>query len=167
MQASTRKAVKRMLLHVVRWHDITEEDCAALPASEVLVAGLYEGERSHIFVLSTYTEGALTLCVATDRGPWGRVPLSAAELRLLRSQLTLSQEGSEERKMPTYEYRCAGCGAEEEYLQRMGDRDMLICPKCRRPLLKKLMSAPNFSLSGDGWARDNYGIKPSIKKQET
>ena len=66
--------------------------------------------------------------------------------------------------MPTYEYLCEGCGAEEAYLQKMDDRPMLICPQCKRPLLKKLVSAPNFALKGDGWARDNYGIKPSKKQ---
>jgi len=58
--------------------------------------------------------------------------------------------------MPIYEYRCTGCGDESEYKQRMDDRPMLICPKCGKPQLKKLVSVPNFALKGDGWARDGY-----------
>jgi hypothetical protein len=29
--------------------------------------------------------------------------------------------------------------------------------------MKKLVSMTSFSLQGDGWAKDNYGIKPAVR----
>jgi len=55
--------------------------------------------------------------------------------------------------MPIYEYRCETCGKERAELQSMNAD----APACCEGKMKKLVSAPFFSLSGTGWARDGYG----------
>lgn len=58
--------------------------------------------------------------------------------------------------MPIYEYRCAECGFEKEYLQRMSDAPLTECPKCGQPALKKLLSAAGFQLKGTGWYATDF-----------
>jgi len=65
--------------------------------------------------------------------------------------------------MPIYEYRCADCGFQNEYLQRMSDAPQTDCPECGKPSLKKMVTAAGFHLKGSGWyATDfkNNGAKP-------
>jgi putative FmdB family regulatory protein len=71
--------------------------------------------------------------------------------------------------MPIYEYRCASCGFEEEYLQKVSDPLLTQCPKCAKPTFEKQVSAAGFQLKGNGWyATDfkNSGAKPAAKKSE-
>jgi len=37
------------------------------------------------------------------------------------------------------------------------------CPNCHKPMRRKV-SRVAFSLKGDGWAKDNYGIQPPAPK---
>lgn len=70
--------------------------------------------------------------------------------------------------MPIYEYRCADCGYQHEYLQRMSDAPLTDCPECGKRTLNKMVSAAGFQLKGGGWyATDfkNNGAKPK-KEQE-
>lgn len=65
--------------------------------------------------------------------------------------------------MPIYEYRCAECGFQNEYLQRMSDAPLKDCPECGKPSLSKMVTAAGFQLKGSGWyATDfkNNGAKP-------
>ncbi|MFA5857450.1 MAG: zinc ribbon domain-containing protein [Elusimicrobiota bacterium] len=51
--------------------------------------------------------------------------------------------------MPIYEYKCADCGCEAEYLVGMGDAtDTLECKKCKSTKLNKLMSVSSVKSSG-------------------
>lgn len=59
--------------------------------------------------------------------------------------------------MPTYEYRCAGCGHEFEIEQRITADRLTDCPACKQPKLERLISASSFTLKGGGWYRDGYG----------
>ena len=68
--------------------------------------------------------------------------------------------------MPIYEYRCASCGFEEEYLQKVSDPLRTKCPKCAKATFEKQVSAAGFQLKGNGWyATDfkNSGAKPATK----
>jgi putative FmdB family regulatory protein len=68
--------------------------------------------------------------------------------------------------MPIYEYRCASCGYEGEYLQRLSDAPITDCPSCGKPEMTKLISAAGFQLKGSGWyATDfkNSGRAPAKK----
>jgi putative FmdB family regulatory protein len=59
--------------------------------------------------------------------------------------------------MPLYEYQCESCGQKKERLQKRGDPPPF-CKQCSEDM-KKRISAGSFALKGDGWAKDNYGLK--------
>ena len=66
--------------------------------------------------------------------------------------------------MPIYEYRCSECGFQEEYLQKVSDSPLTVCPSCGKATFQKLLSAAGFQLKGSGWyATDfrNSGTKPA------
>jgi putative FmdB family regulatory protein len=68
--------------------------------------------------------------------------------------------------MPIYEYRCAACGFEDEFLQKVSEPKLTECPKCGKPTFEKQLSAAGFQLKGNGWyATDfkNSGAKPAAK----
>ncbi len=53
--------------------------------------------------------------------------------------------------MPIYEYRCQSCNHYQEVLQKLSEPEMIDCPACHTPNLKKMVSAPGFQLKGTGW----------------
>ncbi|OGA10342.1 MAG: hypothetical protein A3D95_09200 [Betaproteobacteria bacterium RIFCSPHIGHO2_12_FULL_69_13] len=72
--------------------------------------------------------------------------------------------------MPIYEYRCAECGFQDEYLQKVSEPPMSVCPSCGKASFAKLLSAAGFQLKGSGWyATDfrNSGKKPVAKPGES
>lgn len=58
--------------------------------------------------------------------------------------------------MPIYEYRCQSCGHELEKLQKLSDPPLVDCPDCRKPELKKQISAAGFRLKGSGWYETDF-----------
>ena len=58
--------------------------------------------------------------------------------------------------MPIYEYRCESCEHKLEKLQRMSDGDLVDCPECEKPALKRLVSAAGFRLKGSGWYETDF-----------
>jgi putative FmdB family regulatory protein len=71
--------------------------------------------------------------------------------------------------MPIYEYRCASCGFENEYLQKVSDPLLTDCPGCGKPTFSKLVSAAGFQLKGNGWYVTDFrnnGTKPSAGKEK-
>jgi putative FmdB family regulatory protein len=72
--------------------------------------------------------------------------------------------------MPIYEYRCANCGLEKEYLQKLSDPLITDCPSCAQPQMRKLVSAAGFQLKGTGWYATDFkgnGKAPGQKKDES
>ena len=72
--------------------------------------------------------------------------------------------------MPIYEYRCAVCGYQKEYLQKVSDPLLTDCPECGKSTFGKLLSAAGFQLKGSGWyATDfrNKGAQPKADKEKT
>ena len=72
--------------------------------------------------------------------------------------------------MPIYEYRCASCGFEEEYLQKVGAALLTDCPECGKATFEKKLSAAGFQLKGSGWyATDfkNSGSKAKDTKSDS
>ena len=68
--------------------------------------------------------------------------------------------------MPIYEYRCTSCGFQKEYLQKISDPVMSVCPECHKSTFSKMVTAAGFQLKGSGWyATDfkNSGSKPPAK----
>ena len=58
--------------------------------------------------------------------------------------------------MPIYEYRCESCEHRLEKLQKMSEGDLVDCPECQRPDLKRLVSAAAFRLKGGGWYETDF-----------
>ena len=71
--------------------------------------------------------------------------------------------------MPIYEYQCAACGHQQEYLQRLNDAPQTKCPKCGKKTLKKMVTAAGFQLKGTGWYATDFkhsGSKPAADKSK-
>jgi putative FmdB family regulatory protein len=67
--------------------------------------------------------------------------------------------------MPIYEYACSACGHQFEEWQKMSDKPVRTCPKCKAKKVEKLISHTSFSLKGGGWYSDLYaGPKPGASK---
>ena len=68
--------------------------------------------------------------------------------------------------MPIYEYRCASCGFQKEYLRKVSDPLLSVCPECSKETFGKMLTAAGFQLKGAGWyATDfkNSGARPAAK----
>ena len=68
--------------------------------------------------------------------------------------------------MPIYEYRCAACGFQDEFLQKVAERPLKVCPSCGKAKFQKMLSAPGFQLKGSGWYATDFkgGAKPAAGK---
>jgi putative FmdB family regulatory protein len=71
--------------------------------------------------------------------------------------------------MPIYEYRCAACGFQKEYLQKMTAAPLTECPECGKPSFRKMVTAAGFHLKGSGWYATDFkhGAKPKSKPEDT
>src|SRR5262245_57909350 len=71
--------------------------------------------------------------------------------------------------MPIYEYRCAACGHQEEFLQKVTEKPLTKCPKCGKAKFQKLLSAAGFQLKGSGWYATDFkaGGKTSAPATES
>jgi putative FmdB family regulatory protein len=66
--------------------------------------------------------------------------------------------------MPIYEYRCTSCGFQKEYLKKITDPVMTVCPECDKQTFSKMLTAAGFQLKGSGWyATDFKNPKPAAK----
>ncbi len=67
--------------------------------------------------------------------------------------------------MPIYEYRCASCGYQKEYLLRMSDAPLTVCPECSKGTFGKMVTAAGFQLKGSGWYVTDFknGSKPNAE----
>ena len=68
--------------------------------------------------------------------------------------------------MPIYEYRCSSCGFQKEYLQKIADPLISVCPECGKSTFAKMLSAAGFQLKGSGWYATDFkhsGSKPAAK----
>jgi putative FmdB family regulatory protein len=58
--------------------------------------------------------------------------------------------------MPIYEYRCASCGFQSEYLQKVSEPPRTVCPECGKATFHKLPTAAGFQLKGSGWYATDF-----------
>lgn len=58
--------------------------------------------------------------------------------------------------MPLYEYRCASCGHQQEFLQKWSDAPVTVCTACGKETFSKLLSAAGFQLKGSGWYATDF-----------
>lgn len=66
--------------------------------------------------------------------------------------------------MPIYEYRCATCGFQKEYLQKVSAPLLSVCPECGKETFGKLLTSAGFQLKGGGWYATDFkhsGAKPA------
>ena len=68
--------------------------------------------------------------------------------------------------MPIYEYRCTACGHQQEFLQKVSDATLTVCPQCGKPTFSKMVTAAGFQLKGSGWYATDFknSGKPSSSK---
>jgi len=66
--------------------------------------------------------------------------------------------------MPIYEYLCQKCGEHLEVLQKMSDKPLSRCPKCRGKL-EKMLSQTSFQLKGSGWYATDYASSSSKRRE--
>jgi len=69
--------------------------------------------------------------------------------------------------MPIYEYRCDDCGHQQEFMQKVTEPPVAVCPACGRSNFRKLLSAAGFQLKGTGWYVTDFrgGGKPAAKSE--
>lgn len=70
--------------------------------------------------------------------------------------------------MPIYEYRCASCGHQQEFLQKVSDAPHTVCTSCGKPTFSKMLTAAGFQLKGSGWYATDFkgnGAKPAAKAE--
>ena len=81
--------------------------------------------------------------------------------------------------MPIYEYKCENCGYEFEEMLHFSERDVPLNASCEQQIeqtkhmsfkcdgkVHLKMSLGSFHLKGAGWAKDGYGDKKSMSKEE-
>ncbi|AJP47393.1 FmdB family transcriptional regulator [Rugosibacter aromaticivorans] len=65
--------------------------------------------------------------------------------------------------MPIYAYRCTQCGFEKEFMQKISDPLLTLCPQCQSESLAKQLTAPGFQLKGSGWYATDFKGGPAGK----
>jgi putative FmdB family regulatory protein len=61
--------------------------------------------------------------------------------------------------MPVYEYECSACSHRFEEWQKINDKPVKVCPKCKAHKVERLISHTSFQLKGGGWYGDLYASK--------
>ena len=67
--------------------------------------------------------------------------------------------------MPIYEYECTKCKTHVEILQKITDKPLTKCPKCKGRL-EKQWSSTSFQLKGSGWYVTDYAGKKAGAGEE-
>ena len=61
--------------------------------------------------------------------------------------------------MPTYSYRCPGCGREYDRLQKMSDSTLVECPDCGTRGERQISAGVGFIFKGSGFYETDYKRK--------
>ncbi len=69
--------------------------------------------------------------------------------------------------MPTYEYRCAACGADHAIVQKMTDPTLTTCPDCGAEELRKQFSGVGVMFKGSGFYRTDSRDSGTKKSSES
>ena len=65
--------------------------------------------------------------------------------------------------MPIYEDRCASCGHQQEFLQKVSDTPVTVCTECGKPTFSKMLTAAGFHLKGSGWYATDFRNQGAAK----
>jgi putative FmdB family regulatory protein len=63
---------------------------------------------------------------------------------------------SSEALVPIYEYRCSSCGFQKDYLRKVSDPLLSVCPECNQATFGKMLTAAGFQLKGGGWYATDF-----------
>jgi putative FmdB family regulatory protein len=66
--------------------------------------------------------------------------------------------------MPTYEYQCKICKHKFEAFQKITDRPLKACPKCKGKIKRLISSGAGFIFKGSGFYTTDYR-SPEYKKK--
>ena len=58
--------------------------------------------------------------------------------------------------MPIYAYRCASCGFQKDFLQKVSDPRLTVCTECGKETFNKQLTAAGFLLKGSGWYQTDF-----------
>ena len=58
--------------------------------------------------------------------------------------------------MPTYEYACTNCGHTFEAMQRMSDKPLTRCPKCKGAIRRVIHGGMGVIFKGSGFYTTDY-----------
>ena len=61
--------------------------------------------------------------------------------------------------MPLYEFECDACGERFEIIQKFSDPTPVVCEKCGKGPVRKLMSSPAIQFKGSGFYITDYAQK--------
>jgi len=70
--------------------------------------------------------------------------------------------------VPIYEYLCSSCGHQKEFLRKVSDPVLSVCPECGNETFGKMLTAAGFQLKGAGWYVTDFknsGAKPMAKAE--
>jgi len=70
--------------------------------------------------------------------------------------------------VPIYEYLCSSCGHQKEFLRKVSDPVLSVCPECGNETFGKMLTAAGFQLKGAGWYVTDFknsGAKPMAKTE--
>ena len=67
--------------------------------------------------------------------------------------------------MPTYGYRCPGCGHEYEKLQKISDSTRIKCPKCGKRGTRLISGGAGIVFKGSGFYETDYKRAGEAKKK--
>ena len=68
--------------------------------------------------------------------------------------------------MPTYDYECLDCGHKFEEFQKISDKPLKTCPKCKKRKVKRLIGIGQRAIfKGTGFYETDY-VKKSGEKPE-
>ncbi len=69
--------------------------------------------------------------------------------------------------MPTYDYECLDCGHKFEEFQKISDKPLKTCPKCKKRKVKRLIGIGQRAIfKGTGFYETDYVKKSGDKPEE-
>ncbi|MBP7216986.1 MAG: zinc ribbon domain-containing protein [Candidatus Omnitrophica bacterium] len=69
--------------------------------------------------------------------------------------------------MPTYEYECLKCGYTFEASQKMTDKPLSTCPKCKQKVKRLISSGAGIIFKGSGFYATDYRKSGKSDAQRT
>lgn len=70
--------------------------------------------------------------------------------------------------MPNYNYECSSCGHTLQEFQTMSEKALLLCPKCKKKKLVRLISGGSAVIfKGTGFYETDYKKKPNSEPKST